>query len=666
MFALIFILAFCACKDSQNSQTPKDDVPTPPAQIVPSPTSEPSPVVEVPTPIPEPEPASPPECVISEDCGDSNVCTEGKCVAAETPTPEPAPICSDPDVTAPSDNAQLFNKSTTAYSNNNVTNNVEDGCVTIDGKTYLMEGTCNNNEYQSLQYDCSEFNLEAGADFVCQNGACVNNGCVDYDGDLYGVGNGCFGKDIDDADKTTNLWFMGPMVKTPMLIDYAFAPYDSKGHVNTELLLKKESDLNTNTFAHLIWQSVNDWGDLKGSFLPLSKDIGLASIAYLVPPAESPPFTGYYSEPYKVDYEAWGEAIGKEAQKYPLLKYWAIDDFFNAINNSDVQPQFTPEYVCKFVHAARKFSPDIKFYTIAYYWLQEELFDPKLYQDCIDGLIYAYREPSSNRVIKELTNLSYYRQGGINLEFKLPNDQFAEPKEFAKYTITVIPNKKRKRSLNFLYQDYYNHNLQQNYNILFARVKVNDKVVWSKDVGVLEEKTKVYKDDDYYPIALDLTKITEPGVEAKVDFEFYIAKHISNWKFFMKFWGVNFEGFEDIKTNDIAYSENNPKFEGKIAQFDPWPDLELIFAVYGTEQNFFYTTPDKKECYPDAVYVEVDKGCYPSPEYVGNVMDKAKEAWKSGLIQGMFSYGICKKETGCKKNENEIYKMVKEKFGNWM
>jgi hypothetical protein len=178
IFTLIFILAFCACKDSQNNR-PFDEPPPPPPSDISLEGGEDG----------RPENLKETIADVSETIQTGAVQVEtgnGEDVPVEltstdeAPAPPPiTPVCSDPDSTTLSDKAQLLTKSATTSSSSSGTNDVEDKCVTVDGKTYLMEGTCNNNEYQGWQYDCTELAQKKGASFVCSDGACVKSDIVE-------------------------------------------------------------------------------------------------------------------------------------------------------------------------------------------------------------------------------------------------------------------------------------------------------------------------------------------------------------------------------------------------------------------------------------------------------------------------------------------------------
>jgi hypothetical protein len=54
--------------------------------------------------------------------------------------------------------------------------NKTDSCQTFsNGKTYLMEGICKNNQYAYVQKNCAE----VGKDYVCKKGSCISEGISD-------------------------------------------------------------------------------------------------------------------------------------------------------------------------------------------------------------------------------------------------------------------------------------------------------------------------------------------------------------------------------------------------------------------------------------------------------------------------------------------------------
>lgn len=92
-------------------------------------------------------------------------------IAAANTSAVTSGTCVDPDATSPFDQNQLFTPTTTPGMKT-------DYCYTqpSTGKTYLMEGICNaKGQKATWSKNCAEL----GADYQCQNGACVKASAVD-------------------------------------------------------------------------------------------------------------------------------------------------------------------------------------------------------------------------------------------------------------------------------------------------------------------------------------------------------------------------------------------------------------------------------------------------------------------------------------------------------
>ncbi len=144
-----------------------------------------------------------------------------------------------------------------------------------------------------------------------------------------------------------------------VLGDYDAEPRTG-GHVDTERLGRRLSDLGANTYMWLIWHNTNDWEDLK-VFLPKAKQVGITVWVYLVPHSETAAKDQgwHYSEPFRLDYIRWAEEIAKLSLLHPNLRGYVIDDFWE-----NVRPdRFSPDYIRRMVAAGKAINPRLKFCT---------------------------------------------------------------------------------------------------------------------------------------------------------------------------------------------------------------------------------------------------------------------------------------------------------------
>jgi len=85
-------------------------------------------------------------------------------------------FCADTDVdTALTGKDWLVKNVVTISTDNKIYTDIEDSCSTFsNGKTYLMEGRCSNNQYIANQKNCGEIYVNGNNNLlVCKDGACV-------------------------------------------------------------------------------------------------------------------------------------------------------------------------------------------------------------------------------------------------------------------------------------------------------------------------------------------------------------------------------------------------------------------------------------------------------------------------------------------------------------
>ena len=102
-----------------------------------------------------------------------------------------------------------------------------------------------------------------------------------------------------------------------------------------------------------------------------------------MPPSECPPHTARYSEPYRLDYGRWAEAIARRSLRFPHLAGWVIDDFTRNLGT------FTPDYVAELQRRAHAINPVLALLPLAYFpHLRSPFVDD--YGGLIDGVVAAY------------------------------------------------------------------------------------------------------------------------------------------------------------------------------------------------------------------------------------------------------------------------------------
>ncbi|MFJ6675184.1 hypothetical protein ACIQMJ_29110 [Actinosynnema sp. NPDC091369] len=161
-------------------------------------------------------------------------------------------------------------------------------------------------------------------------------------------------------------------------------PVRVNGRVDAQATVTRLREMNANTYAFLVYNE-NDWNDFE-PFLREAQAVGLTTWAYLVPPTECPGVDDTCSTylPHRKDYVAWARAIGALAARYPVLKAWAMDDFFYN------KAFFTPTYTGQVRAAA-----GIDFYPVVYVRQLDQAFVTS-YAGVMDGLILPFND-SPNR-----------------------------------------------------------------------------------------------------------------------------------------------------------------------------------------------------------------------------------------------------------------------------
>jgi hypothetical protein len=248
-----------------------------------------------------------------------------------------------------------------------------------------------------------------------------------------------------------------------------------EGRVDVQRTIERLAELGANTYLYQVWHGKHDWDDFP-AFADAAAERHIDVWVYLVPWSETTlkKKTWNYSEPFKTDYVAWAEAIGKASLEHPNLVGWTIDDFYDNTTQAD---RFTPAYVKRMTDAARAHNPKLKFYPVVYFqqpWADfVERFGP-----LVDGVIACYPR-SEEEVDNALTYLNDEPHGPslvvrIPRHAKLP----AGASAVAAATFTVTDASRAK--LQFFWDDQ-NNSAERGLHEAFVRV--DGEVVWRQDVA---------------------------------------------------------------------------------------------------------------------------------------------------------------------------------------
>jgi len=201
---------------------------------------------------------------------------------------------------------------------------------------------------------------------------------------------------------------------------YDNAPRLADGRMNVPKLISELVDLRANTYNFLMARTTNDWDDLK-LFLPRAREKNIAVWVTLLPPSESPPRTKHFSEPFRLDFDRWSEALAKLSRTQPNLVAWSIDDFFHN------EKFFTPEMVKCYTDLGRKINPRL-LYVPCWYFRQIKPETVAKYDGLFDGLLFPYRAESQGGNLTNATLVEFEVQkirGLVGTNFPLILDVYA-------------------------------------------------------------------------------------------------------------------------------------------------------------------------------------------------------------------------------------------------
>ncbi len=173
---------------------------------------------------------------------------------------------------------------------------------------------------------------------------------------------------------------------------YDAEPRKADKRVDVDRLVTELVKIRANTYNFLVHHQSNDWEDLK-LFLPKARENHIKVWITLVPPSEPP-----YSQPFGLDFDAWGRAIAQLSLQETNLVAWSIDDF------SYDAPIFTSAYLKAMVDDSHGINPRLAFVPCMYYHQMKPARVAK-YRPFVDGILFPYRHEMSQSNLSEWDTL---------------------------------------------------------------------------------------------------------------------------------------------------------------------------------------------------------------------------------------------------------------------
>ncbi|HEX6681969.1 MAG TPA: hypothetical protein VF062_04210 [Candidatus Limnocylindrales bacterium] len=411
----------------------------------------------------------------------------------------------------------------------------------------------------------------------------------------------------------------------PIRGDYAtpIRNTDANADINVAATISKLTGANVDTYAYLICYGLRggrDWNTLP-SFLSAAAAAGIDVWVYICPPTESKDAQGNEIPPYYLDYVGWAQAIANLSVAHPNLTGWAIDDFAGNVN------KFTRAYTETMVNAARAIKPSIKFRPVLYYTNLVGYSNMLgAYRYYIDGVIFPYRNESGGMDTTNSANadpeiravyeaLSCEASARCAL-FHFPGGTASEAGWSVSYSRTVTVNPTASSyGLTF---DAWDDFTGATSGYRFARVLIDNTVVWSRDIAGTPSSTRVTLADSALRAAL------AGKTSATLRVQMYDAKAVANFHTAMTFDSIVGTGFTVV----------NGDFDSGTG----WtPARSSTSHLYGFSKNMkptVMTYASKLSREPAG----------PTPAYVGAVVGKALELSAAGLTDGSVTY--CLNKTG--------------------
>jgi len=293
-----------------------------------------------------------------------------------------------------------------------------------------------------------------------------------------------------------------------IIADYNAEIRRAGGRVDIDAMVARLSLLRINTYFWLIWHASTDWDDLK-LFLPEAAKANINVWVYLVPPSESPPRTGLYSEPFRLDYFRWAEEIAKLSLRYPNLTAWVIDDFYYD------RKLFTTQYVHEMQRKAKQINSSLAFLPLMYFPQMTPDFINQ-YRDVIDGVVVAYPQDEVEIEVAWMILNNVFRTMPGQIRFpKLTPSQMGD---FVTISQTAAVEPANRYFISFREQDDFTG---ETAGYHFKQLLVDDVVVWEQDVAGGTPK--------WHEVVVDVKKHVEDKDVVRISFRLLDKKGVSNF-----------------------------------------------------------------------------------------------------------------------------------------
>jgi hypothetical protein len=396
------------------------------------------------------------------------------------------------------------------------------------------------------------------------------------------------------------------------LADYDAELRLANGRVDVTGMTRRLQELGVTTYYWLIAHAATDWEDLK-LFLPEAERAHIEVWAYLVPPSESAPRQGTtYPEPFRLDYQRWGEEIARLSLQYTNLTAWVIDDFY------ENHALFTPAYVSEMQRRAKRINPQLAFFPLMYYGELNRRFTEQ-YRTVIDGVVAAY--PQGRDEIEHawaILNDAALAQPG---ELNFPNYVKSEPGEFVMISQTARVLTGTHYKLRFRERDDFT-GPTSGYH--FKQVLLDDMVVWEQDVAG--------GTNDWQTVELDVKGQATSKKSVTVAFRILDKKGVGNF-------GVRWR-IDDLQGEGLEFADNlDTPAAWYVAQRGAF---EAGFGKANLSSRRSFHVPFIVMTAAQPIEFKLRHGEPASPDRIAQWLRVCLEAMRSGKCDGVVTYCLDK------------------------
>jgi hypothetical protein len=379
-------------------------------------------------------------------------------------------------------------------------------------------------------------------------------------------------------------------------------------------MVARLKQLGMTGYYWLISDAASDWDDLK-VFLPQARQAGLQVWAYLVPPSESPPVAGQYSEPFRLDYVLWGQEIAQLSLTETNLVGWVIDDFYA---NSSL---FTPAYVSNMQAQAKQINPQLAFRPLLYF----DDVTPEFVADygpLIDGAVVAYLQDQVE--IEEVWDL-------LNDAGMIGSDEMSFPAftpsslgDFvaASQNAAVLPAAHHR--LLFRERDDY---VGPTAGYHFKQVLIDQVVVWEEDVAG--------GSSSWQDITLDVGSFVGTSTNVTVEFRLFDKQGVANFPVSWSLWDLHAEGFA------LATDFTQPQ----AWQVSRQGAFETGFGLPATPGQRRFHIPFIAMSAAEEAEFRLRHGDPATPERIADQLAIYVQAWQNGNCDGVVTFALDKRPT---------------------